>query len=322
MITTVSTDAAIGKAVPKFFIGEKSRIRESMFEELDETDSDFDSCDLRRQLIPDRHTYGNMGLFRLAGIKEWVESETSGLLWMNGFIAGAYEWTVGFTVDLLRVAKIYHYPTLHYFCAEHFGSSNSRYLLQPKAIIHAFIFQFIQQFQEAIRWEANLLDLGRFERARDDFGESWNIFRDLLDQIHPPVLYIVVDSIDTIYPDGKSYARKDFSTLVEGLQALTMREGQVIKILVATRDARDYPGVPAATTQTSRSRMRVVDVPPTLGSSFLPLSRPGNQDYSWIPFMNEISEPETKLGRTSTWEQFKEEQKQYDEEEQEELRKR
>lgn len=51
-----------------------------MFEELDETDSDFDSCDLRRQLIPDHLTYEHMGLFRLVEIKDWVESESPGLL--------------------------------------------------------------------------------------------------------------------------------------------------------------------------------------------------------------------------------------------------
>lgn len=308
-------------AVPKLFIGETSHIRKSMFEELDETDSDFDSCDLRRQLIPNHLTYENMGLFRLVDIKEWVESESSGFLWMNGFIAGAYEWTVGFTVDLLRAARIYDYPILYYFCAEHFGSGSSRYLLQPKPIIHAFIFQLIQHFQEAFKSDARLLDPSRFECARDDFGESWNIFTELLDHIRPPVLYIVVDSIDTIHPDERPYFKEDFSSLVKGLQDVTMKEKQVIKILVTTRYARDYPGVPAATTQTSCSRMRVVDVPPTLSSSLPPPPKLESQDHSWTPFMNEMPDQEVKLGRMSTWEQFKEEQKQYDEEEREKMHK-
>lgn len=216
-----------------------------------------------------------------------------------------------------------NYPTLYYFCAEHFGSGSSRYLLQPKAIniIHAFIFQLIQQFQEAFKSDARLLDPSHFECARDDFGESWNIFTELLEHIHPPVLYIFVDSIDTIHSDERTYVKEDFSALVEGLQDLTMNEKQVIKILVATRYARDYQGVPAATTQTSCSRMRVVDVPPTLDSSFPLPPTLGSQDCSWTPFMNEMPDPEVKLGRMSTWEEFKEEQKQYDEEEREKMHK-
>ena len=290
-----------------------------MFKELNETDSDFDSCDRRRRLIPDRLTYENMGLFRLVGIKEWVESKSSGLLWMNGFVEGVYEWTVGFTVDVLRVAKIYQYPTLHYFCAEHYGSSSSTYLLQPQAIVHAFIFQLIQKFQETFESDTKLLDVNRFDRARDDFRESWTLFTEILDHIRPPVLYIVVDNIDTIRTI-QPHIKEDFVALVKGLEDLAQNQSQVIKILVATRVARDYPGVPATTSQSSSSRMRVVDVPRTLGSSFLPPLKPARQGHSWTPFMNEISEPEVKLGRMSTWEQFKEEQKKYNEEEQEELR--
>ncbi|MCJ1242993.1 hypothetical protein MMC30_000189 [Trapelia coarctata] len=164
------TGTAKSNLIPKLFLGEKPQIRSLLFEELGETDHGYDSSALRSRLIPPHLTYESMGLFRIDDIKQWVESESSGFLWMNGFVEGAYEWTVGFTVDLLRVARLYKYPTIHYFCAEHHGSKHSKYLLQPKAIVHSFIFQLIEQHQDIFRSNPGVLNQARFEDARDSFA--------------------------------------------------------------------------------------------------------------------------------------------------------
>lgn len=299
--------------VPKLFLGEKPQIRSLIFEELDETDHDLDASALRSQLIPPHLNYESMGLFRIDSIKEWVQSESSGFLWMNGFVEGAYEWTVGFTVDLLRVARLYKYPTLHYFCAEHYGSEHSKYLLQPKATVHKFIFQLIEQYQDIFRSNPEVLNQSRFDDAIDSFTESWSIFTEALDLVRPPVLYIAIDNIDCIHPEGKPY-RDGFISLVQGLQDLTERTSQTVIIFVAARAAREYPGISVGTART-KTRVTVVDVPPILGSSYLPPINQQASYTSWTPFLDEIDEPKPEpLGRVSTWEQIKAESKQHQKE--------
>ena len=297
----------------KMFLGTKPHVRTILFPELDEVDNDYEETLFMSRLIPTESSYKSMGLLRLDDINEWVESQKSGLLWMNGFLQGRHQWTTEFAVDLISTAQRYDYKVVFYFCAEHYASEHSDYLKQPKAIIHSFIFQLLQHHQDHVKLSADRLNADQLSIARTDFQESWKILVDILSLVDPPVLYIVLDSIDVIHPDYSSYPKSDFEELVQGLQDLAAASPQIIKILVTTREAREYSGL--STTSANAGQQRIVDVPPSLGHGHFPLLAPDSHARAWappIPNRSPTPELETKPpGRMSTWDQLVEESKQH-----------
>ena len=195
-------------------------------------------------------------------VLEWIESEESRLLWIDGHKeVSHFDWTSNFSLEVTsRADQMTDVTSLSHFCSEPNGSGD------PKLLLQSLIIQLIHDHRSA--FSSNIchkkrLNRGRFEQARKSFADLWAIFADCLSASQPKCLYLVLDNLDSLHSSCREGERLDeFNLLLRLLEGLAKAATPVSKILVTCR----LPGVSQAlfsdqSLVASSTRYQLVKIP-------------------------------------------------------------
>ena len=162
---------------------------------LQHTFEHLKDCTIQSVQLEAHHSYSALDLPNKPQVRDWLRSNESALLWIDGFAhPRSGKWTTEFSVDLLLGAERQRSTVLFYFgdiaTSDH-AEPGSDYLASPKAILHSFIVQLLRQNAHLARTE-----------ARRSSKAAWSLLHSLLQSLsaEASMVYLIVDSIDTLSP--------------------------------------------------------------------------------------------------------------------------
>ena len=151
-----------------------------------------------------RQSYIALDLLNKPELKAWSGSESSSLLWIDGFAnLHVSKWTTEFAVDVLLGIERQMSTVLFYFndiATNDIFDPESGYSASSKAIVHSFIIQLLRQHAYLARNHAGWLTPQRWMDARRSNKAAWSLLLYLLKSLaaNTRILYIVIDSIDAL----------------------------------------------------------------------------------------------------------------------------
>ena len=173
---------------------------------LQHTFEHLKDCTIQSVQLEADHSYSALDLPNKSQVKDWLRSDESALLWIDGFAhSRAGKWTTEFSVDVLLGAERQRSTVLFYLgdiATSDLAESSSDYLASPKAILHSFIVQLLRQHPHLARTEADWLTPERWIEARRSTKAAWNLLHCLLQSLsaEASIVYLIIDSIDTLSP--------------------------------------------------------------------------------------------------------------------------
>lgn len=213
-------------------------IKAKLFPELLPATSHLEHTWVACKRLEAHHSYDALNLSVRAEIKAWTRSENSILLWIDGFQESCRaKWTTEFSVDVLLAAKEAGATVVYYFgdlATEDFEKSLA-YLSSPRAVLHSFIIQLIQQHREIVERSPEWFTRTLFESARRSMRTAWAILSKLINDLpssNTP-LYMIVDSVDTTAE--LSHNSREFGSLLRKISRLVSAQTpRPIKVLLST----------------------------------------------------------------------------------------
>jgi len=190
------------------------------------------------QRLDSHKSHGAMKLAEKPEIKAWIRSEASALLWIDGFSEPhVAKWTTEFSVDVFMAANEARATVLYYFgelSMEGIGDVATEYLSSPRAVLHSFITQLVQQHPDLVGQHPQWFTSSIFQSTRVSMKTSWALFKKIIGVVAPEVpLYIILDNLDTI--GELSSDSREFGCLVRKMSRLVSEQRQTpIKIIVSS----------------------------------------------------------------------------------------
>lgn len=144
----------------------------------------------------------------------WMETEGSGLLWIDGYqVPHRPSWTTGFALNVIRAAMVNGHDTLYYFGSLH------QDILQPRALVQSLLFHLLQRFPTILsHGDPELFSAEIFLTAKSSLDLSWRIFLECLRLLPSTVIYLIVEGIDHVQ---MSNVGNDFQNLLTQLKSLS-----------------------------------------------------------------------------------------------------
>ena len=173
---------------------------------LQHTVEHLKDCTIQSVQLEADHSYSALDLPNKPQVRDWLRSNESALLWIDGFAhSRAGKWTTEFSVDVLLGAERQRSTVLFYFgdiATSDLAEPSSDYLASPKAILHSFIVQLLRQHAHLARTEADWLTPERWTEARRSTKAAWKLLHCLLQSLsaEASIVYLIIDSIDTLSP--------------------------------------------------------------------------------------------------------------------------
>ena len=173
---------------------------------LQHTFEHLKDCTIQSVQLEAHHSYLALDLPNKPQVRDWLRSNESALLWIDGFAdPRAGKWTTEFSVDVLLGAERQRTTVLFYFgdiaTSDH-AEPSSDHLASPKAILHSFIVQLLRQHAHLAQNEADWLTPEHWTEARRSTKAAWNLLHSLLQSLsaEASMVYLIIDSIDTLSP--------------------------------------------------------------------------------------------------------------------------
>ena len=214
-------------------------IKAKLFPELLPSTSHLEHTWVACKRLEAHHSYDAINLSARAEIKAWMRSEHSILLWIDGYSESYMaKWTTEFSVDVLLAAKEADATVVYYFgdlASEDFEESLTAYLSSPRAVLHSFIIQLVQQHQDIVKRHPEWFTRTIFESARRSMRTAWAILSKLISHLpsSSTPLYVIVDSIDTTAE--LSHNSREFGSLLRKISRLVSAQTpQPIKVLLSS----------------------------------------------------------------------------------------
>ena len=184
---------------------------------LQHTFEHLKDCTIQSVQLEADHSYTALDLPNKPQVRDWLRSNESALLWIDGFAhSRSGKWTTEFSVDVLLGAEQQRSTVLFYFgdiAANDLTEPSSDHLTSPKAILHSFIVQLLRQQAHLARTEAAWLTPKHWTEARRSTKAAWNLLHSLLQSLsaEASMVYLIVDSIDTLSPvNGRPESLRTF----------------------------------------------------------------------------------------------------------------
>lgn len=214
-------------------------IEAKLFPELLPATSHLEHTWVACKRLEAHHSYDALNFSARAEIKDWTRSENSILLWIDGFLGSSMaKWTTEFSVDVFLAAKEAGATVIYYFgdlATEDFEENLTAYLSSPRAVLHSFIIQLVQQHQEIVKRHPKWFTRTLFESARRSMRTAWAILSKLINNLPSSTapLYIILDSIDTTAE--LSHNSREFGSLLRKiLRLVSAQTPQPIKVLLSS----------------------------------------------------------------------------------------
>ena len=170
---------------------------------------------------------------RIEGVMDWIESETSRLLWINGHnVLRRSVFTMSFARPLLVLGESNYESilVLRHFCGDDSASGPQDYRL----LVQALLYQILQQNPKVL--DRKISSLTR--EAATTLTTLWNLLLDCLAEVNADCTFIIIENIDVLKGGPSSNADEE-KFIIEHLEALVQDPTKLIKVLLVARLARD-----------------------------------------------------------------------------------
>jgi hypothetical protein len=161
-------------------------------------------------------------------IIDWIESEESQLLWIDGnYILSRASFLTSFATPLAIDAACNYESimVLKHFCSDTSVSGSSCYIL-----MQSLIAQVLKQHPQIFRKDGTKVSRSTLTQATRNLTKLWDIFTEcLFDRTHVNAnrTYIILDSVDEL----SSGQADEYNLLMGRLNDLIRNENQLIKVL-------------------------------------------------------------------------------------------
>ncbi|KAF2097285.1 hypothetical protein NA57DRAFT_77539 [Rhizodiscina lignyota] len=230
----------------------------AMFTELNE----FDEARMQQQKIAEQlpemrqHRSTQRNILKVEKVMDWIESETSRLLWIDGNnILQRETFGISFVSPLLIFGES-NFETcvvLRHFCGNRQSIKPSNY----RVLIQDFLRQLLKQRPE-ISEELS----GNLKGANlSDIRLLWGLFTKCLKSAEAPCTFIIIDSIDFLV-SGNSEGRDEREFVLKELNDLVNDTSSLIKILLTASLSQDTQSASVAYSSALMPQSSVVRYPP------------------------------------------------------------
>lgn len=180
-------------------------------------------------------TYDYQHCAKLLGhpeMKAWIEKETSALIWINSHqITKAVDWVSFLAAKLVdHSAQLKYVTVLRHFCLR---SYSNKFGSSPCVLLQSLIFQALFRHRtQFLNNRSGGLAVQRFEGARQDIDQLWDILLEIIKTAKMNCIWIVVDRIDIL----PSYStNEEVLALLNLLENLLQDSSVTVKILITAR---------------------------------------------------------------------------------------
>ncbi|KAF1971536.1 hypothetical protein BU23DRAFT_600108 [Bimuria novae-zelandiae CBS 107.79] len=197
----------------------------------------IDYLEQRRAFLSDGASREFISLFDRPKVASWVASNTSSLLWIEGYPTGApLNFTSEFSLDVVHAAKARDYAVLYHFCElltviEPNLQKDRDGTLALDTILKAFLWlatsEFLHHFEPGFE-----MGIPGIDKIVDlDGKEIEKLFRQCLDALEEEtILYIVIDGVHCL--EQRIGRKAVFQRWLERLVSIvSRRKRNVVKIL-------------------------------------------------------------------------------------------
>ena len=185
------------------------------------------------------YSHAVLGLETRPEVKEWIRCRYSRLLWIDGYQDSQQaKWTTEFAADVMLAAENSRSAVLYYFgdlANNVLETEQAFYLSSPRAIIHSFILQMIQQYPLLLKQESQLFKRANFEAARRSLKSAWVLFMHTVSYLPTDsIVYLIFDSADTV-ADLTAHQR-EFKSLLRKISRLasSREDSPTFKVLITS----------------------------------------------------------------------------------------
>lgn len=147
-------------------------ICEEFFQELLPLEGSIEKLQDQMLLLPEPQLNEGTNLVKRDEFRSWIKSQTSGLLWIDGYhTLHRRSWTTDFALNVLRAATTNRFATLHYFGSLHTDEPEARSLVQTLE------FNMLQSSPAILsKGGPDLFNTEIFLAAKPSLDLSWRIF--------------------------------------------------------------------------------------------------------------------------------------------------
>ena len=246
---------------------------------LQHTFEHLKDCTIQSVQLKADHSYAALDLPNKPQVRDWLRSNESALLWIDGFAhSRSGKWTTEFSVDVLLGAERQRSTVLFYFgdiATSDLAEPSSDYLTSPKAILHSFIVQVLHQHAHLAQTEASWQRPEHWTEARRSTKAGWKFLHSVLQSLsaEASMVYLIVDSIDTLSPFNDR--AESLRTFLRHLSALVTSPPSsaspgsgasfTIKILLTSVTGNMHSLLFPPTAASSPSSHFIVHIPQTFG---------------------------------------------------------
>lgn len=170
---------------------------------------------------------------RIKGVMDWIESETSQLLWINGHnVLRRSVFTMSIATPLLVLGESVYETTLvlRHFCGDDLASGPQDH----RILVQALLYQVLQQNPKVFEGKKSALT----REATHTLITLWDLLLDCLAEVNADCTIIIIENIDVL-KEGPSSIVDEGKFILHQLHALVQDSTKLIKILLIASLARD-----------------------------------------------------------------------------------
>jgi hypothetical protein len=203
---------------------------------------DFDEANNRRreamEQLPEmrEHRSKNRNMLRAENIMQWIESEKSQLLWIDGNgVLGRSDFNSLFAVPLLILGEntFESVLVLRHFCGDGLAVKTNNY----RTLVQALIFQIFKQRPRIFKEKVGALN----RKKTSNLLKLWDLFLECVREVNADCTFIIIDSIDYLQDGEVRNGVSERDIVLRQLQSLVSDEKSLVKILLTASIAHNIP---------------------------------------------------------------------------------
>ena len=235
ILTTIEREVATDNASDPKEITDVESLLDDLFVDL----RDFRQDAARREMAIEQtsemrdHRSKQRNIMRIQEVIDWVESESSQLLWINGHnVLRRSIFSMSFAAPLLVLGES-NYETslvLRHFCGDSSAYGTNGYRL----LVQALLYQILEQHPEMFDRKRSSLT----KEATGTVTTLWALFLDCLTEVSADCTFIIIENIDVLRETANSNVNEG-KFIVQQLHTLVQDSTKLVKILLLASLARD-----------------------------------------------------------------------------------
>jgi hypothetical protein len=180
------------------------------------------------------HRSKKRNMLRAENIMQWIESENSQLLWIDGNdVLRRSDFNSLFAVPLVILGEntFESILVLRHFCGDGLAVKTNNY----RTLVQALIFQIFKQRPNIFKDKAAQLNRDR----TSNLLKLWDLFLECLHDAHADCTFIIINSIDHLQDGEVRNGVSEREIVLRQLESLVGGEHNLIKILLTASIARN-----------------------------------------------------------------------------------